>query len=377
MRPERWLLVAGLGTWIAAAVPTVLGWWGGGVSAAAMASWSAAALAFLAAFGLSIVVPAARTRRWRLAALLVQTLTALAMVRLGSDVMAAGVLLVMVASQLLGVMTASLAAVWIVAQTAALITLFGVFIDPLPAVTYGGAFGGFQFFALGTASLAQRERQAREALSVANAELHATRALMVENGRVAERLRISRDLHDAIGHHLTALNLQLDVATRLTDGKAAEHLAQAHQLARTLLTDVRDVVSQVRDGSRFDLARAVRALSQQPAGDLRVHVDAPDVIPVDDEAQAQALLRCLQEIVTNTMRHAHARDLWLTIESTREGITVRGRDDGRGAAAVHWGLGLTGMRERFEALRGTVDVTTHPGGGFDVRGFVPRTRGVS
>jgi len=141
-----------------------------------------------------------------------------------------------------------------------------------------------------------------------------------------------------------------------------------------LLADVRDVVSQVRDGSRFDLARAVRALSQQPTGELTVHVEAPGVIAVDDDAQAQAVLRCLQEIVTNAIRHAQARHLWLTIESGADGITVRGRDDGRGAAAVRWGHGLTGMRERFEALSGQVQVSTHVGGGFDVHGFVPRSR---
>src|SRR5204863_1503702 len=95
----------------------------------------------------------------------------------------------------------------------------------------------------------------------ANAELHATRALLVEDSRVAERLRISRDLHDTLGHHLTALSLQLEVASRLASGPAAERVTEAHAITRLLLGDVRDVVSRLRESSHFDVAAAIRTLA--------------------------------------------------------------------------------------------------------------------
>lgn len=299
------------------------------------------------------------------------------MVSLTQDGLASGILLVVIAGQLQWVTGTRIGALWIACQTAALIALFSRFMAPLSAVTYGGAYGGFQLFALGTSALAFRERRAREALALANAELHATRSLLTEHARVAERLRIARDLHDALGHHLTALSLQLDVASRLATGPSAEHVAEAHGLARLLLADVRDVVGQLRESGRVELVRAVRDIAQaaqDPTGRLAIHVEANREIAIEDEAQAHALLRCIQEIVTNAMRHAHARHLWLRLESGTDGVTVHARDDGRGTAQVMWGHGLTGMRERFESLNGRLEISSSVEGGFEVRGFMPRAQ---
>jgi signal transduction histidine kinase len=108
----------------------------------------------------------------------------------------------------------------------------------------------------------------------------------------------------------------------------------------------------------------------QSTGSLAIHLESPETIPVDD-ARAHALLRCVQEIVTNAVRHAQARNLWIAIELTADGVTIRGRDDGRGAPTLAWGHGLTGMRERFEAHAGRVEVHTRAGHGFEVHGFLP------
>ncbi len=371
MNPDRWLRIAGVGTWAATAIPAVAGVSSGRLVGWALVWWAAASIVFVAAFsGMCWVASVRQSRGASLAMLVAQVAAALIMVGVGQDGLAAQVLLVVVAGQLLAVFEPAHAALWIAAQTGALIWVFSGFIRPLQAVTYGLACGGFQVFALGATALAVGERRAREQLALANTELHASRALLAESARVAERLRISRDLHDTLGHHLTALSLQLDVASRLADGKAADHVRQAHALTRLLLADVRDVVSQVRDGARFDLATAVRALIAQPAGSLTIHLEAPDTIPVDD-AHAHALLRCVQEIVTNAVRHAQARNLWIAVDLALDGVTVRGRDDGRGAPSLAWGHGLTGMRERFEAQAGRVEIRTRAGHGFEVHGFIP------
>ena len=63
----------------------------------------------------------------------------------------------------------------------------------------------------------------------------ATRALLADSARVNERTRISRELHDLLGHHLTALSLNLEVAGHLSEGRAKEHVQQAHTLALSLI----------------------------------------------------------------------------------------------------------------------------------------------
>jgi signal transduction histidine kinase len=240
--------------------------------------------------------------------------------------------------------------------------------------------GGFMLFAAASSFLVRSEAAARAQLALANSELLATRAMLVETSRVEERLRISRDLHDTLGHHLTALSLQLDVAARLSDGKAADHIRQAHAVARLLLGDVRDVVSRLRDTSQPDVAEAIRSLAaQQGTGPaeggsgehVAIHLDLAETFIVDDAPRAEILLRCVQEIITNTARHAQARNLWICLEARPDGIALHARDDGRGADVVTCGNGLTGMRERFEQFSGHVEFSAGPGAGFEIRGFLP------
>jgi signal transduction histidine kinase len=230
-------------------------------------------------------------------------------------------------------------------------------------------------FACLTTLLMLRETAARAELARANSELHETRALLAQHSRAAERLRIARDLHDSIGHHLTGLSLQLDVASRVTDARAADHVSQAHAITRLLLAEVRSVVSEMRDSGRPDLAETVRALASS-VDSIHIHVDIPDRLAADHPAQAESLLRCVQEIITNTSKHAHASHLWIRMRQAVGGIELLARDDGRGVEAVQCGNGLTGMRERFAEHAGRIEFRG-TGGGFQVEGFMPTPRGAS
>jgi signal transduction histidine kinase len=310
----------------------------------------------------------------RISLLALQSIAGLMMVASAIDVFPAATLVV-VAGQLDEV-TPRAAAAWLVTQSIGLLTILLWFVPAVIAIAMAGAFAGFELFAMTTALLHARERQSREELAAANRELHATRALLAETSRVEERLRISRDLHDSLGHHLTALSLQLDVASRLVDDPAREHVQQAYALTRLLLSDVRDVVGRLRERGNIDVVGAIRALAAETQG-LSVQVDAPEALEIADGARAHALLRSVQEIITNAARHAGARHLWIRVEARPDGVALHARDDGRGAGVIREGHGLTGMRERFEEHLGHVEFETHEGSGFEVRGFIPTSQAVS
>jgi signal transduction histidine kinase len=105
-----------------------------------------------------------------------------------------------------------------------------------------------------------------------------------------------------------------------------------------------------------------------------VHVSVPDGVCKDDPERAIMLLRCTQEIVTNTLRHARARNLWIDI-AVREGdIDVVARDDGDGSAALRAGNGLRGMRERIDGAGGCLEIVTGSGEGFSLRATLPARR---
>jgi signal transduction histidine kinase len=215
------------------------------------------------------------------------------------------------------------------------------------------------------------ERTARDELAIVNNELHATRELLAQKSRADERLRISRDLHDTLGHNLTGLSIQLDVAARRSEGQAAENIREAHAITRLLLADVRDVVGQLRITGSLEFAEQIRRLTNN-IDDLKTHLEMPDGFGVDDPTQADTLLCCVQEIITNTRRHAAASNLWIKITAKTSGLDLYACDDGRGTDQIKWGNGLTGMRERFAQHNGRVEVTSSAQSGFSVRAFLPQ-----
>lgn len=228
--------------------------------------------------------------------------------------------------------------------------------------------GGLQLFALCAAQLARSEIAARDELSRTNVELRAAQALLHESARLGERLRIARDLHDVMGHTLTTLTIHLDVAGRLTSGAAAEHVAHARTAAGELLEQVRSVVSRFRI-EPLDLRAALEALAAGAQG-LRVILRLPPDLAVADPARAETIIRCVQEVITNALRHAQARELIIELRNEGGALSITAQDDGRGGRLAP-GNGLSGMRERFEHLGGTLAISSAQGAGFTVRGVLP------
>jgi signal transduction histidine kinase len=236
-------------------------------------------------------------------------------------------------------------------------------------------YGSFQVFAVlmiwasqREADLRSREAQAHERLEQAHAELRAATAMLETSSRNAERLRIARDLHDVVGHQLTALALELEVATHRRDGTGDDHVRRARTIAKELLTDVRSAVGQLR-GPRHDLRDTLtRIATHLPHPEIHLEVD--DELEVEDETSI-ALVRCVQEIMTNTVRHADADHLYIELSRSNGHVVLDAHDDGHGTDLLEPGHGLTGIRERIEALDGTVAFASHPGHGLHIRARVP------
>jgi len=338
--------------------------------------WLTCFFIFGATFGLTPWTEgSSRPRRFQLASLTVQAITALVMIVLvcsGHE----GAFLVLVAAQLGWFMSLRRALLWVVVQALLMGAILTVGWPLHTTLSLMATYVGFQVLALFSCFLAASEASARGELARANSELRATGELLANTSRLAERERISRDLHDTLGHHLTALSLNLEAANHLARDKTLVQIQRAQSVTRLLLSDVRGVVSALRGEDPIGLAQALRTLvAGVPAP--RIHLLIAEDLTINDPMRAHTVLRCIQEIITNAIRHAAAGNLWIELARTDNGIAILARDDGRGAKEVRPGHGLTGMRERLEQVGGTLEIETQPAKGFRVDAWMPLAGGVA
>ena len=153
-------------------------------------------------------------------------------------------------------------------------------------------------------------------------------------------------------------------------GKSLEHVQRAQSLTKLLLSDVRETVSTLREDATLDLSAALEALARDVPG-LKIHLNLPSNLHLSDLYRAQVVVRCVQEVVTNTLKHAQAENLWLELRHTPDGTEISAFDDGRGAREVTAGNGLSGMRERLASLGGDLSLTSSPGEGFALHARLP------
>jgi signal transduction histidine kinase len=338
---HRSLTLAGIAAWLLVSAPTWL-------EAQASPRFPAWAVAWLVC-GAALVVTARRSR--------LDTVCAIALALHGAAVAVMvgllcngfeGLLLVFAAAQL-GRLAGLWAGIgWLSAQTVTVGGAIAVHWSPGSAVMLMAPYVGFQLFALFAARLHAR---------------------LAEHGRSEERLRIARELHDALGHHLTAMSLTLELAAHQTTGEARDNVRAAQSLARLLLGDVRELAYSMKQGRTTDLADGLTRLAEivpVPA----VHVEVADGLRIADPRCSHALLRCAQEFVTNSIRHAGARNIWIALRTGAAGLELTARDDGAGARELRPGGGLSGMRERLEELGGSLAIDA-AGVGFSLRATVP------
>lgn len=230
---------------------------------------------------------------------------------------------------------------------------------------------GFEAFAALTTYYARSAECARDRLAQVNADLLATRALLADTARDNERLRVARELHDVAGHKLTAMTLNLRAMAADPAFAQRPEVALAQQLSSELLTDIRGIVQAMRhDDHGLDLATALRALAApMPRPSLRLSI--AEHVRVTDPAVAEAVLRLVQEALTNSARHADADVVKVSIGSEGGQLHVRVEDDGLLRGPLREGNGLSGMRERVVAAGGQLALSTGERGALRIDARLP------
>lgn len=367
-RPYALARVTAWITWLLVGIPEVAALAVHGPGAGGSADWRWL-IAYLA-FGPTLYAPSGVSARpWlQLVRLSVATLAPLVMVYVDPHSFAC-TLWVIAAWELAVALPLRLMLPWVLALSLAMTALLVRGLTTRYALQEVAIFCAFQVYAVITAYVARTEGILRRDLAAANAELRSTHSLLAHSVRSDERLRISRELHDLIGHHLAALILNLEVA-RHKEQDWRPPVLKAQDIARHLLADVREVVKLLRVPKYPDM-RAVleRIVAEIPQ--IRIHLSMPEQMPIDDARLAEAMLRVVQETVTNAIKHSGCNNLWLEI-CARDGVLeIRAEDDGGGASELRWGAGLTGIRERLEEIGGSISVMAAAGKGFQLQASLP------
>lgn len=218
----------------------------------------------------------------------------------------------------------------------------------------------FNLFGVVTMDRAFKEEQAKEKANQLNRELLATQSLLSEATKQSERLRISRNIHDVVGHHLTALTINLQVASHLSEGKAKESVEQSYSVAKLLLSDVRAAVSEIRDMSIIDLHGALQRLFDNTPK-LKVKFNYEADIKITEVSVAEMVLRAVQEALTNALKHGSASGIWIDLSCDSDNaLLLLIKSDGCSETVIVPGNGLTGMKERVHALDGSFACVVEP-----------------
>jgi two-component system, NarL family, sensor histidine kinase UhpB len=216
-------------------------------------------------------------------------------------------------------------------------------------------------------------------------DLSRSRASHILHAQEEERKRIARELHDETSQVLTSLLISLAVVEESApDDDARKRISETRALAHQTLRAVRNISLDLRPSALDDLGLLpalrwyVKEYQQKCGVEVELTATGPrERLPAEMET---ALYRIIQESLTNTAKHGHARHAWVTLTDDGQWMRATVRDDGRGfdAAATlrkPWqdrGLGLAGMMERATLLGGSVEIDSEPGAGALMSVTIPR-----
>ncbi len=245
-------------------------------------------------------------------------------------------------------------------------------------------FGLVLIFVLLMVGTILTERHSRDRLKLANDRLRRYSLLAENQATLQERTRIAREIHDSVGHTLTAQSIQLEnVAMWVPQdlSRATEHLQKARALGKEALQNVRQSVATLRQHplQGKSLPDALEKLTSEFERTTQIQIErAIELHHAPPSEQAIALYRIVQEAMTNIAKHSQANHVTVRLVEHQSSLDLSVTDNGLGfdPAANTTGFGLQSMRERTEALGGTFEILSQPHQGCQVHLTIPQTGGL-
>jgi signal transduction histidine kinase len=229
------------------------------------------------------------------------------------------------------------------------------------------------------AAMLRRLREYRAALEQRNRQLDQEQEVNARRAVLEERVRIARELHDVVAHHVSVMGIQAGVARRLFDRDPAEAVAaigSVETASREAIADLQQLVGVLRrqdDGDDLapqpSLGRLPELVEQMRRAGLPVELTVQGrqgPLPAGVELSAY---RIVQEALTNTLKHAGPAQAAVTVRYDNGAVEVEVVDDGQGPPPDRprtGGKGLVGMQERVRLYGGRLETGARPGGGFRV-----------
>ena len=217
------------------------------------------------------------------------------------------------------------------------------------------------FYILSAITERHRIEEELRMTSQANRELNSYLALSEKIAEDRERKRIAREIHDTLGHALTGISAGIDAVKVLVDidtNRAKEQLNNVSVVVRDGIRDVRGSLNKMRPGAlenntlKEALIKIIR--EYEAISNLEIHLRYEwDNIDLDI-AKEDIVFRVIQESITNSVRHGHAKTIWIELLEEEEAYVMTIQDDGIGFDELHYGYGLKQMQERLMIIGGSV-----------------------
>jgi signal transduction histidine kinase len=194
-----------------------------------------------------------------------------------------------------------------------------------------------------------------------------------------ERNRLARDLHDTIGHTYTSVIMGLDAASFLiatTPEKAKEQVELLSNVMRKSLGEVRSHIHQISpsEEKEEELSTQLRTVANEFALHTKIDIHFNYLGQLKHPISSQGTLtfiRCLQESLTNAVRHGHANEILVSLKEEASYVILSIKDNGVGINDTTFGFGLNGMKERLESLQGGITIESKENEGTIVICFLP------